>query len=157
MHKNNGETVSTSSHETTANVDNTSIKHVQRILATNPDNTETVLYNIEGQKVGDRALGKNTSWYSDQELTLNEKLYYRVSTNEWVDSNDVYSYESKNIVVKTQSSAQLLYTANGKKITNRELAPNTAWKADRLAYINDKSYYRVATNEFVPISDMIVK
>lgn len=157
MHKNNGETVSTSSHETTANVDNTSIKHVQRILATNPDNTETVLYNIEGQKVGNRALGKNTSWYSDQELTLDEKLYYRVSTNEWVDSNDVYSYESKNIVVKTQALAQLLYTANGKKITNRELAPNTAWKADRLAYINGKSYYRVATNEFVPVSDMIVK
>jgi len=37
--------------------------------------------------VNNRAIANNTSWYTDQTKDYNGKTYYRVATNEWVDSS----------------------------------------------------------------------
>lgn len=39
--------------------------------------------------VGNRALGGNTSWFSDKMITISGVKYYRVATNEWVKATEV--------------------------------------------------------------------
>lgn len=47
--------------------------------------------------------------------------------------------------------------AHGDLIENRALAANTDWRVDKLVTINGKAYYQVATNEFVPVADVVVE
>lgn len=39
--------------------------------------------------IGDRALGPNSAWYSDQSVQVNGETYYRVATNEWAKKSEV--------------------------------------------------------------------
>lgn len=106
-----------------------------------------------------RSIGTNTSWYSDQEMTIGGKTYFRVSTNEWVSADDVYEYSEQKhtVVTKDDTSSKDLVNSRGKRVANRGLAKNTAWASDRIVTINGKTYHRVSTNEFVAASDVIVK
>lgn len=144
--------VSSSSHGITGN---SAIKYHQQLLSTYSNVPETKLYDSQGQLVTNRALGKDTSWYSDQEKSIGNETYYRVATSEWVKASSVYTYENKQAVIETKS-IQKLFDFQGRQITNRELAAGTSWKIDCLAYINNKAYYRVATNEFVPVIDVSI-
>lgn len=47
------------------------------------------LYTATGEIVKNRALAKNTAWYTDRVATINGQKMYRVSTNEWVAANDI--------------------------------------------------------------------
>jgi len=113
------------------------------------------LYDKNGNKVTNRALGSNSGWKSDQMMVLNGETYYRVATNEYVKVSDIVEYQMDVSTVKTTSgSAKYLYDVNGKKSSDRALAANTAWFTDKSAMINGEKMYRVATNEWVKASDI---
>ncbi|MCH4009925.1 hypothetical protein [Companilactobacillus sp.] len=53
----------------------------------------TKLYDPEGNVIKNRALGPNTDWYTDTQRVMNDgKVYYRVSTSEWVAETDINYY-----------------------------------------------------------------
>ncbi|WP_025024605.1 BspA family leucine-rich repeat surface protein [Companilactobacillus nodensis] len=113
--------------------------------------TKTVnAYNKLGNVVTNRALAANTGWISDEKYTLNDESYYRVATDEYVKTSDVYVYvPQRNIVRVHDDQIGYLVNAEGNKVTNRALQSSTDWITDRYTMINGEKYYRVATNEFV--------
>lgn len=130
-------------------------------VATFADRPVVDLFTIDGHRITTRALDKDTDWYSDKIMNLNGVKYYRVATNEWIKANDGYLYTPKTGVVTTYNTAtnnqaKTLFNAHSEK-TNRALAPDTDWKFDKLAELNGKSHYRVATNEFVVVEDAYEK
>lgn len=63
---------------------------------------------------------------------------------------------SKGIV--NTSKLTFLYNDQGQKVSDRALAPKTAWVYDQQIQIGDLgSFYRVATHEFVKVSDVQVQ
>jgi len=54
-------------------------------------------------------------------------------------------------VTRTTSNVSyaLLYTVDGKEISNRALAPNTDWLVGRIFTHNNETFYQVATNEYL--------
>lgn len=46
-----------------------------------------------------------------------------------------------------------LYTQTGKLVSNRALAPNTAWQVGKISNINGETMYQVSTNEYLKASD----
>jgi len=83
-------------------------------------------------------------------MTLDGVEYYRVATDLWAKSENVYVYHPINskVLVDKGKFAKLV-TSQGKPVTDRELKSNSGWYTDRYTYINNAKYYRVATNEFV--------
>lgn len=124
------------------------INKVDRLVSTHPAEGDVTLYKLDTTAVQNRALHSATDWFSDEEMTFAGETYYRVATNEWVKAPSVYVYENKNLVIRTDST-QSLINSEGKVVANRALNADSAWRTDRIAYINGKTYYRVATNEFV--------
>lgn len=55
---------------------------------TTSDGKIKYLYDSKGKKVNNRALRPNSSWRTDKSTTINGKHAYRVSTNEWLLSDD---------------------------------------------------------------------
>lgn len=133
------------------------IQDTNLLVATFPKAAEVTLYDNNETKIGNRALASGTSWKVDKTKNYGGVKYYRVATNEWVKADNVYVYEDQSLIVRTGKSIQYLTNSQGKTVNNRALAPNTDWKIDRFAYINGSTYYRVATDEFVPTNDVVVK
>lgn len=52
-------------------------------------NKQASLYTSTGKAVTNRALAKNTPWYSDRSAYINGQTMYRVATDEWVAASDV--------------------------------------------------------------------
>ena len=121
------------------------------------DDSEKDLYRSENDLIKNETLAPDSSWLSDRETyAINDSKYYRVATDKFVNSADVYVYEPVQMVVTTHDTTRYtkLYTAKGELITNRSLSRNTAWSVDSITYIKGEKYYRVATNEFVKASDV---
>lgn len=125
-------------------------------IETLPNSEFISLYKVDTNKAN-RALSPRTDWRVDKIMTLDGTKYYRVSTNEWVKASDAYVYESQNLIIETGNGFQYLTNANGDRVGNRALAAHSDWRTDRLAHINGKTYYRVATNEFVPTDQVTIK
>lgn len=132
------------------------INDVNRLVSTHPSDGVVSLYKLDTSKITNRSLNTASDWFSDKEMTFAGETYYRVASNEWVKASNVYVYQNKNIVVQTNSNLQLV-DSKGNAVTNRSLLADTAWYSDRIAYINGKTYYRVATNEFVPTDAVTVR
>ena len=132
------------------------------------------LYNIKGEKISNRALSGNSSWKTFNRMTLNNKEYYQVATNEWIpaDNVDVTSQDSNNSSIdgnNTVTSSDIkelttkdvgasgvaLYKANGTLIKNRALGSNSSWQTDKMATINGVTMYRVASDEWIPETSII--
>lgn len=115
------------------------------------------IYTLDSENkmvlINNKALSNDSGWYSDQKLVVNNDIYYRVATNEYVKTTQAYPYESTKAVLRTTNSNKRIYTADGKLITNRELAADSDWYTDQIVQINGEKYYRVATNEFVKAND----
>lgn len=61
------------------------------------DNGLTNLYDPEGNKIGTRALGPTTSWFTDRQRVANDgTVYYRVSTSEYVKENEGITFIPNN-------------------------------------------------------------
>lgn len=114
------------------------------------------LYDINGNKIS-ASLNQGTSWKTDNERYIGDSVYYRVSTNGYVNSNDVYLYKPINEVIKAMGDKPVvLYNNQGQLIknSNRALAPGSTWRTDRVITVDHISYYRVSTNEFAVLSDI---
>lgn len=116
-------------------------------------NKYTNLYNENGDILTTRALDGNTTWYSDELMTLDGVSFLRVATGEFakLSTGLEVSLLSENVVTKNQAR---LFTADGQAVTNRALAKNSAWHTDKSATINGETMYRVATNEWVRVADV---
>ncbi|MGQ2375696.1 SLAP domain-containing protein [Companilactobacillus zhachilii] len=58
--------------------------------------------------------------------------------------------------ISTMTKDVNLYDKNGKLITSRALAENSAWFSDQTYDLNGTSYYRVANDEYVKASDVYI-
>lgn len=112
------------------------------------------LYNAKGKLITNRALGINTAWKSDVVYKSNGITYYRVSSDEYVKAKDVYVYTDKvaKIKVNDDKNGDLVDYLGGD--LDRKLKSGSTWKTDRIALINGKEYYRVSTDEFVPVNEV---
>ena len=121
------------------------------------------LYQLEkGQMkpITNKELGKHSNWKFDQTIKVNGKIYYRVATNEWVDAKTVYRYQVESGIVETKDKEFTnLVSSDAKMISNRGLGAHSSWQYDRIAYLgdNEEKYYRVATDEFIALNDVIRK
>jgi len=132
--------------------DNDTAKVVMKNQTVGTTTQMVKLYDKDGKLITNRQLGINTDWRSDEEYTLNDVLYYRVSTNEFVKASDVYVYfyQGPTLIRVYNNETGTLINYEGTTVS-RSLAPSTEWRTDRIAVINGKNYYRVSTNEFVPV------
>lgn len=135
------------------------------------------IYTQEGKMITGRALGANTAWRLDKKLVLDGVTYYRVATNEFVKAADVTVTGSdantgsdnngsgvttpsdavktdKAVVTTISDGPTFLYKGNGEKISNRALMPHSAWQTSKMGTINGVKMYKVATDEWVPASDI---
>ncbi|WP_010021012.1 SLAP domain-containing protein, partial [Companilactobacillus farciminis] len=131
-------------------------------VATYSEKGQILLYTLgEDNKmtaISNYGLAKQSTWYSDEQITVDGIQYLRVATNKWVKASQVYSYQDLNQYVRTyDKTAKVLYKSEDEVINNRILQPNTSWFSDRTTYvINGDKYYRVATNEFVSAKDAYI-
>lgn len=132
------------------------INDLNQLLSTHPNKGIARLYTLDTTLITNRSLKPATDWFSDKVMSFAGEDYYRVATNEWVKASEVYVYKDNKIVVETKNNQQLV-NSEGEVVTNRALLADTAWYSDRIAYINGKTYYRVATNEFVPTDAVTVR
>ncbi|GEO78833.1 BspA family leucine-rich repeat surface protein [Companilactobacillus mindensis] len=145
-------------HDVVQYVDKPTIVHEPNLVSTHFNQNYFNLYKLEDNtmvKSGTRALAKGTDWFSDEITSVDGEEYYRVATNEWIKANDVYVYIPSNrvVTIKNDRTARLK-DAQDDLIGNRALGSNSSWKSDRVTKFNNKTYYRVATNEFASIDDI---
>lgn len=119
------------------------------------------VYDSTGHPIG-RTLPDGSLWKIDQISNIASGTYYRVGGDEYVSAIDVRVYEntivfpiSRVIATRAGHPAQL-YNSNDQPITDRALGPNTKWYTDEYCVIGGAGYYRVATDEYVSMADVIV-
>ena len=120
------------------------------------------LYSIYGNTITGRTLDPGTPWKTFGTKVINGETYYQVSTYEWVKASDVDVKSDAAITpfvstVKTGSSPVNLVDKTGKVITGRGLGANSEWKTANKIELNGKTYYQVATNEWVDASLVTVQ
>lgn len=116
------------------------------------------LYDINGNKIS-ASLNEGTSWQTDNERYIGNEVSYRVSTDGYVNSSDVYLYKPIDEVIQAMGDKPVvLYNNQGQLIKNssRALAPGSTWRTDRIITVDHISYYRVSTNEFAVLSDILL-
>lgn len=109
-----------------------------------------LLVNSQDQAITNRGLAAGSDWVSDRYAYFNDQKYYRVATNEWISASDAFEYQPIDQVVQTTSNAQLFDDKGNVVRTISSLS----LKADKIATINGTKMYRVATNEWLPITDI---
>lgn len=99
-----------------------------------------------------------TNWAVNGEFYHGDDTFYRIATNTMINANNGYLYRSQiqDLKVISQTPARL-YTYKGELVKNRALAAGSVWYSDRAISQDHMTYYRVATNEFVLLSDVNVK
>ncbi len=133
------------------------------------------LYDKDG-KVLSRSLTKDSRWQTNNKMILNGITYYQVSTTEWLKLSDILVEGStttndkdnnsssadttaqksdvRAVTTKNAGYAQI-YDDNGKAIVNLKLGPNTPWATDLMKTQNGVKMYRVATNQWIKVSEII--
>lgn len=61
--------------------------------------------------------------------------------------------QASTVATVHSSSIALLYNSKGQTLTNRALAPNSAWAVGKIVTINNQTMYQVATDEYLSASD----
>lgn len=108
------------------------------------------LVNSQNKAVSDRKLSANSDWATDRYAYINEQKYYRVATNEWIKASDGLEYQPTDAIVQPSTNAKL-FDEQGNFVTN---APTVRLKTDKISTINGVKMYRVASNEWLPITDV---
>ncbi|MQS75901.1 hypothetical protein FHL06_05815 [Lactobacillus halodurans] len=110
-------------------------------------NRATEIVHANGKTVT-RTLKANAPFKFKGIVTINNKLYYHVATDEYVEvEKSVLFTEMPMSSIKTMKKASL-YNSQGDILTE-ELPSGTVWKTDGYAIINGVKMYRVATDEWV--------
>lgn len=81
-----GNTVSGSDN---TNTDNSGVQKADRSTVTTIDGNIIFLYTKDGELITTRGLGGNTSWRTDQMITVKGEKMYRVATNEWLKVSEL--------------------------------------------------------------------
>ena len=157
---NNNNNNSNNNNNGNDNQNNVTVEYKDQTVATfnNVDNVPLYSRNSDDtmSRIGNRALARNSAWFSNKKLTINNESYYQVATNEYVRADQVYPYQSVNADIRTYGdSSKTLVNAYG-DTSNRALAANSNWFTDRIATINGDKYYRVSTGEFVSVNDAYI-
>ncbi|MCH4009213.1 SLAP domain-containing protein [Companilactobacillus sp.] len=112
----------------------------------------TQLYDQNGQLI-DEYLAPHSDWKVDQRAIINGEIHYRVSTNGWLKASESLRYDPVSQIVTTGDKVVTVYDSQG-NATKRSLAANTSWKADKVATINGKTFYRVSINEWIAADEL---
>ncbi|WP_125589274.1 hypothetical protein [Companilactobacillus jidongensis] len=142
---NNGGDTDTGSEDSIENIDNT--------ISTYPGSAPITLYDNDGNEL-DQAVAPGSDWYTDQKKTVGDNIFYRVSTNTWVNASDAYIYYANKATVRTYSDSNKSLTTADNKTVNRGIKSGTDWYSNRYAYFNNEKHYQVATNEWVHSDDI---
>lgn len=158
-------TTQTTSDATQATTDNTQantqadadtndakITPVKGVVTTGND--ITYLYKQDGTQLTNRALGPNTPWATDQRLTNNGSVYYRVATDEFADGkNVVLSFGSDaNGIIRVKPNGAANYSRNEQGFYSngqQGFAGNSTWQYNRTDYDGKYTYYQIANNVWV--------
>lgn len=149
------------------------------VTVTTKEGTAAQVYDQTGNPVYSRALAPGSRWVTGQKRTLlkNGKVYYQVSTNEFLSADDVsYTANSasssehlKGAVKVTQIGKKVFTVADGNYgyvwakdddnngmhlVKSRFLAPNSKWQSGAKANMTDSDgntheFYQVSTNEWI--------
>lgn len=133
-------------------------------------------------KATGRTIGYASAWKIDQKVTLNNVTWYRLGTNQWVngddlsdtkpgsdsnnnENNDNDNNNSKDDSIKdvngifdvtTWSRSQVYGYSSTKKamvpVAGKKFEHGSMWYSDEIKVVNDKSYYRVSSNEWLEAS-----
>lgn len=100
-------------------------------------------------------LPKGSSWLINTEYDKGDQTFFQLAPNIVVNLYAGYIYMPKVQDLKVISKGPAsLYDHNGQLITDRVLAPGSEWYSDRVIFLDGETYYRVATDEFVLLSDV---
>lgn len=142
------------------------------VRVTNPDGAEIV--DRKWNHIN-RKLPKGSEWKTfDQVATWSEAeprdlVLYRVAPNQyiWSADSEIISYTPTNPaalegvirksyrkVVTTKNKIVRLYREDGTIVGNRALGSKTAWKSDLMVQKDGSLMFRVATTEWVKVSDL---
>lgn len=131
---------------------------VDNIVAGYPKNGYIKIYDANGKLNDNVVLSQGSSWIIDQTKTINGAEYYRVATNEYVKASDVYNYVPLQSIVRTKSTNLTpVYNTKGQLVMDLALDTNTPWYTDRSATIKGSEMYRVATDQWVKASDVVLE
>lgn len=133
----------------------TDIHNVSEVTFLATPYSDTRLFDDNGKVIESHVLASYSAWKVDKFMTINNILYGRVATNQWVKISTGLRINSVNTTVKTNSDhITRLYHSNGKEVANRALAPNTDWHSDMYSTMDNKTVYRVATDEWAAVDDL---
>jgi len=113
------------------------------------NNVRGELVDYQGTKLS-RELSPSSQWHADRIAVINGQHYYRVATNEFVPVEQAYPYSVVDAEVTTNFETPI-YNERGEKLDIALLA-NGTYKADKVVTMNGVNYYRVATNQFIPVA-----
>lgn len=129
-----------------------------------------IVHDSTGKEVHRRALALNSDWHSDKTITVNGTLYYQVSTDEWLRSEDVKANwdpatgklnqetsQQQKLVGKINSTVVDIYYDNGSNIGRDDgrFKVGSAWNIGQvIKNMQGKYFYQVSTNEYISSDDM---
>ena len=123
-----------------------------------------IVHDSTGKEVYGRALAQNSDWRSDKTITVNGTLYYQVSTDEWVRSEDVEANWDpatgklkQKLIGKINSTVVNIYYDNGSNIGKDDgrFKFGSAWRVGKvIKNMQGKYFYQVSNNEYISSDDM---
>ncbi|MFC6176258.1 hypothetical protein ACFQAV_05370 [Companilactobacillus huachuanensis] len=140
---------------------------VKGVVTTKSDAAYYTLRDGDNATITNRALAKNTAWQTNAVRTdANGNKQYRVGADEWIDANnvtfsdststgegaytDVKALNGKVVTAGPSGFVYPLFDDNGKQVTNRAVAGDTAWYTDKSAVnAEGTTVYHVATGEWL--------
>lgn len=135
--------------------------------------SEAPLYSDDGNQISGRSVAAQSAWSVDgckRNVRTGERRF-RVSAHEWISENDA-GFKKNQLVVDTKvghltniqditggkvvmvlnpGRAHALFKSDG-TLSNRQLAGDTSWRADKMAYAPDDQetpFFRVSTDEWL--------
>ncbi|WP_334332180.1 SLAP domain-containing protein [Companilactobacillus sp. HBUAS59544] len=142
-------TTTTPSTPTTPNITTKPVDITVSAVSKNP----VQVYGSDGSAIsGKTVILADTT--IKQSATINGTLYYQIGNDEWVPASDFNSYQASTGIAKTGTTDAVLVNSEGVTL-DYKLAPNTAWKYDRIVTIQGKQYYEVGNNEYLSADDSL--
>ena len=119
-------------------------------------NKMTTIYDRNGNKRVDMALGPDTSWRSDIIAIIDGNFFYHVSTNGFVSADDALPWASfLSGTTVTATTTAKVYTDSG-VYAGYTVAPRSSWIVDRRAVnpTTNIKMYRIGTNAWIQQNEL---
>lgn len=101
-------------------------------------------------------LAPGSTWKINSQYSHGDEVIFQIAPNIFVNQSDGYMYQPSVGTLKVVSNRNVpLYDHNGNLIASRGLAAGSSWYTDRAIFTGKMTYYRVASDEFVCLADVI--